>query len=427
MSGILFQNVRLIDPASGLDQNASLLVQGGVIADHGSALGRPDGAEVIDGEGAVLCPGLVDMRVEVGEPGGEYRENIPSAALAAAFGGITTVAALPDSKPAIDDPALVRLLRTRGEETGSLTVHPYGALTRGCRGEELAELGLLREAGAVAFTDGARAIGPAKLMRLALTYARMFSAVIVQHPEEPSLAAGGAATEGELATRLGLPGIPAAAEALMVARDIALARLTGGAVHFAHVSTAAALELIRRAKDEGLRITCDTAPPYFDLNETAIGNWRSYAKLSPPLRADADRQAVAAALADGTIDAVASDHQPRDPDDKRLPFAQAAPGGAGLATLLGITLAQVHNGTIPLPRALAMLTAAPARILGLPCGTLAKGAAADLTLFDPERAWRVTAGALPGRAQNTPFDGRALEGRVLGTWKAGRQVFGANA
>ena len=427
MSGILFHNVRLIDPASGLDQNASLLVQGGVIADHGSALGRPDGAEVIDGEGAVLCPGLVDMRVEVGEPGGEYRENIPSAALAAAFGGITTVAALPDSKPAIDDPALVRLLRTRGEETGSLTVHPYGALTRGCRGEELAELGLLREAGAVAFTDGARAIGPAKLMRLALTYARMFSAVIVQHPEEPSLAAGGAATEGELATRLGLPGIPAAAEALMVARDIALARLTGGAVHFAHVSTAAALELIRRAKDEGLRITCDTAPPYFDLNETAIGNWRSYAKLSPPLRADADRQAVAAALADGTIDAVASDHQPRDPDDKRLPFAQAAPGGAGLATLLGITLAQVHNGTIPLPRALAMLTAEPARILGLPCGTLAKGAAADLTLFDPERAWRVTAGALPGRAQNTPFDGRALEGRVLGTWKAGRQVFGANA
>ncbi len=427
MSGILFHNVRLIDPASGLDQNASLLVQGGVIADHGSALGRPDGAEVIDGEGAVLCPGLVDMRVEVGEPGGEYRENIPSAALAAAFGGITTVAALPDSKPAIDDPALVRLLRTRGEETGSLTVHPYGALTRGCRGEELAELGLLREAGAVAFTDGARAIGPAKLMRLALTYARMFSAVIVQHPEEPSLAAGGAATEGELATRLGLPGIPAAAEALMVARDIALARLTGGAVHFAHVSTAAALELIRRAKHEGLRITCDTAPPYFDLNETAIGNWRSYAKLSPPLRADADRQAVAAALADGTIDAVASDHQPRDPDDKRLPFAQAAPGGAGLATLLGITLAQVHNGTIPLPRALAMLTAAPARILGLSCGTLAKGAAADLTLFDPERAWRVTAGALPGRAQNTPFDGRALEGRVLGTWKAGRQVFGANA
>ncbi len=424
MSDVLFINARLIDPASGLDQQGALLVRDGRIADLGQNLGRPDGVAVVDGEGAVLCPGLVDMRVEVGEPGGEYRENIPSAALAAAFGGITTVAALPDSKPAIDDPALVRLLRTRGEETGSLTVHPYGALTRGCRGEELAELGLLREAGAVAFTDGARAIGPAKLMRLALTYARMFSARIVQHPEEPTLAAGGAATEGELATRLGLPGIPAAAEALMVARDIALARLTGGAVHFAHVSTAAALELIRRAKDEGLAITCDTAPPYFDLNETAIGNWRSYAKLSPPLRADADRQAVAAALADGTIDAVASDHQPRDPDDKRLPFAQAQPGGAGLATLLGITLAQVHGSGLPLGRALELLTVAPARILGVPAGTLARGAAADLALFDPDRSWRVTAGALPGRAQNTPFDGRALEGRVLGTWKAGRRVFG---
>lgn len=424
MSDVLFDNVRLIDPASGLDRRGGLLVRGGVIADLGAALGRPDGVAVIDGGGAVLCPGLVDMRVEVGEPGGEYRENIPSAALAAAFGGITTVAALPDSKPAIDDPALVRLLRARGEETGSLTVLPYGALTRGCRGEELAEMGLLREAGAVAFTDGARAIGSAKLMRLALTYARMFGVTIVQHPEEPSLAAGGAATEGELATRLGLPGIPAAAEALMVARDIALARLTAGAVHFAHVSTAAALALIRQAKDEGLAITCDTAPPYFDLNETAIGDWRTYSKLSPPLRADSDRLAVAAALIDGTIDAVASDHQPRDPDDKRLPFAQAAAGGAGLATLLGITLAQMHGGALPLPRAVELLTAAPARVLGVTAGTLAKGAPADLCLFDPDRPWRVMAGELPGRAQNTPFDKRALDGRVLGTWKAGRRVFG---
>jgi dihydroorotase len=425
MTDILIEKIRLLDPASGLDQPGGLLVRDGRIADLGANLGRPDGVTVLDGDGAVLCPGLVDMRVEVGEPGGEYRETVASAALAAAFGGITTVAALPDSRPAIDDPALVRLLRARGEETGSLTVLPYGALTRGCRGEEMAELGLLREAGAVAFTDGARAIGSARLMRLALTYARPFGALIVQHPEEPTLAEGGAATEGELATRLGLPGIPAAAEALLVARDIALARLTGGAVHFAHVSTAAALALIRQAKDEGLRVTCDTAPPYFDLNETAIGNWRTFAKLSPPLRTDADRQAVASALADGTIDAVASDHQPRDPDDKGLPFAQAATGGAGLATLLGVTLAQVHGGTISLVRAIELLTVAPARLLGVSAGTLAKGALADLCLFDPERAWRVSAGAMPGRAQNTPFDGRALEGRVLGTWKAGRSVYAA--
>ena len=424
MTDLLIANVRLIDPATGLDQPGELLVRDGRIADLGAGLGRPDGVAVLDGAGAVLCPGLFDMRVEVGEPGGEYRETVASAALAAAAGGITTLAALPDSRPAIDDPALVRLLRARGEETGSLTVLPYGALTRGCRGEELAELGLLREAGAVAFTDGAHTIGPARLMRLALTYARAFGARVVQHPEEPSLAAGGAATEGELATRLGLPGIPPEAEAIQVARDIMLARLTGGAVHFAHVSTAAALALIRAAKDEGLAVTCDTAPPYFDLNETAIGDWRTYAKLSPPLRCDADRRAVAAALADGTIDAVASDHQPRDPDDKRLPFAQAASGGAGLATLLGVTLAQVHGGTLTLARALELLTIAPARLLGVAAGTLAKGAPADLCLFDPERAWQVVSGALPGRAQNTPFDGRALEGRVIGTWKAGRRVYG---
>jgi len=424
VTDLLLTNVRLLDPASGLDQTGDLLVRDGKIADLGAGLGRPDGAETVDGGGAVLCPGLVDMRVEVGEPGGEWRETVASAAVAAAAGGITAVAALPDSRPAIDDPALVRLLRARGEETGSLTVLPYGALTRGCRGEEMAELGLLREAGAVAFTDGARAIGSARLMRLALTYARGFGAKIVQHPEEPTLAEGGAATEGELATRLGLPGIPAEAEAILIGRDIRLARLTGGAVHFAHVSTAAALGLIRMAKDEGLAVTCDTAPPYFDLNETAIGDWRTFAKLSPPLRADADRQAVAAALLDGTIDAVASDHQPRDVDDKRLPFAQAATGGAGLATLLGVTLAQVHGASLPLIRAIELLTVAPARLLGVAAGTLAKGAPADLCLFDPDRIWQVHAGSLPGRAQNTPFDGRALEGKVLGTWKAGRRVFG---
>ena len=424
MSDFLLADVRLLDPAAGLDQPGDILVRDGRIADLGAGLGRPEGVAVIAGGGAVLCPGLVDMRAELGEPGGAWRETVASAALAAAAGGITTVAALPDSQPALDEPALVRLLRARGEETGSLTVLPFGALTRGCRGEEMAELGLLREAGAVAFTDGARAIGPARLMRLALSYAGMLGARIVQHPEDPSLAEGGAATEGELATRLGLPGIPTAAEAIMVARDIALARLTGGAVHFAHVSTASALTLVRRAKDEGLSVTCDTAPPYFDLNETAIGDWRTYAKLSPPLRAEADRQAVAAALADGTIDAIASDHQPRDADDKRLPFAQAAAGGSGLATLLAVTLAQVQSGGLTLLRAIEMLTVVPARLLGTSSGTLSRGTPADLCLFDPERAWKVSAGMLPGRAQNTPFDGRALEGRVLGTWKSGRRVFG---
>ena len=421
---LLIHNARLLDPATGLDTLGALLVRDGRIADHGPALGRPDGAVLIDAQGAVLCPGLVDMRAEVGEPGGEFRETIASAALAAAAGGITTLATLPNTEPAIDEPALVRLLRARGEETGSLSILPYAAVTRGCAGETLAELGLLREAGAVAFTDGARAIASSRVMRLALAYAAQWGARIVQHPEDPSLAGSGCATQGELATRLGLPAIPTAAEAIMVWRDIRLARMTGGAVHFAHVSTAEALDLIRAAKSDGLSVTCDTAPPYFDLNETAIGEFRTYAKLSPPLRADADRQAVAAALADGTIDAVASDHQPRDADDKRLPFAQAEAGGAGLATLLGVTLAQVHGGQLPLLTALGLMTARPAALLGLDSGRLAMGAPADLCLFWPDRAWQVKAGALPGKAQNSPFDGRALEGRVMATFKAGRRVFG---
>ena len=424
MSDVLIENVRLIDPATGLDQHGALLVTSGRIVDFGDALGRPEGVPVVDGNGGVLCPGLVDMRVELGEPGGEYRETIASAALAASAGGITTVAAMPDSAPAIDDPALVQLLRARGEETGRITIIPYGAATRGCLGEEISEYGLLREAGAVAFTDGARAIGSSRLMRLALSYASGFGAMIVQHPEDPELAQGGAATQGELSTRLGLPAIPAAAEAIIVARDVRLAEMTGGAVHFAHISTGEALDIIRRAKARGIKVTCDTAPPYFDLNETAIGDYRTYAKLSPPLRTEADRLAVLAGLADGTIDAIASDHQPRDPDDKRLPFAQAAAGGTGLATLLGVTLAQFHGGHLPLLRVLELLTAAPARLLGAEAGRLAKGAAADLCLFDLERVWQVNVGTLPGKAQNSPFDGRALEGRVAGTWKAGRRVYG---
>ena len=424
LTDTIFTSVRLLDPASSLDQQGDLLVRDGLITDFGSGLGRPDGATVVAEADAILCPGLVDMRAALGEPGYEYRETIASAAEAAAAGGITTLAALPDTLPAIDDPALVYLLRTRGEETGSLTILPYGAVTSGCRGEELAEFGLLAEAGAIAFTDGSRAIGSTRLMRLALSYARGFGMRIVQHPEDPSLAADGAATEGELATRLGLPGIPAAAEAIFVARDIRLAELTGGAVHFSHVSTAAALRLIRQAKADGLAVTCDTAPPYFDLNETAIGDFRTYAKLSPPLRKEADRLAVVAALADGAIDVIASDHQPRDADDKRQPFAQATPGGAGLATLLGVTLAQVHKGALSMAQAIDLLTARPATLLRTDAGRLAKGRSADLCLFHPDRIWQVEAGRLPGKAQNTPFDGRALEGVVLGTWKAGRRVFG---
>ena len=424
MSLVHIVNARLLDPASGLDAPGALLVRDGVIADHCGNLGTPEGATVVDAGGACLAPGLVDMRAAIGEPGMEHRETIASAALAAVAGGITTLCTLPDTDPALDDPALISFVIRKGEATGCVTILPYGAATAGCQGKEMSEFGLLKEAGAIAFTDGRHAIGNARTMRLALSYARAFGSFVVQHPEEPALANGGAATEGERATRMGLPGIPPAAEAMLVARDIALARITKGHVHFAHVSTGSALDLIRAAKAEGLAVTCDTAPPYFDLNETAIGEYRTYAKLSPPLRDEADRLAVIAALKDGTIDAIASDHQPRDADDKRLPFAQAEAGGAGLATLLAVTLARVHGGDLTLLQALDFLTARPAKLLGIEAGTLRKGAPADLVLFHPERGWRVEAGKLPGKAQNTPFDGRALEGKVLGTWKNGRRVFG---
>lgn len=424
MSDILIRAARIIDPATRTDIEGDLLIRDGMILDFGPGIGRPDGVSVCEAKGAVLCPGLVDMRASLGEPGYEYRETIISAAQAAAAGGITTLACLPDTKPVIDDAALVRLLITRGEETGSLSIFPYGAATRGCAGSELAEYGLLAQAGAVGFTDGRRAIATSRLMRSALAYASGFGAMIVQHPEDPGLAEGGCATEGARATLMGLPGIPAIAEAILMARDIRLAELTSGRLHFAHISTAEAVSLVRRAKDRGLRITCDTAPPYFDMNETAIGDYRTYAKLSPPLRTEGDRQAILAGLADGTIDAIASDHQPRDAEDKRLPFAEASAGGAGLATLLAVTLAHTRDSALSLMAALDLLTARPAALLGIEAGRIGKGLPADLCLFDPERSWLVSAGSLPGKAQNTPFDGRALEGAVIGTWKAGRRVFG---
>ncbi|WP_431283555.1 dihydroorotase [Humitalea sp. 24SJ18S-53] len=422
MTDILITNARLLDPATGLDALGALLVRDGRILDHGANLGRPDGVAVLDAAGACLAPGLVDLRASLGEPGAEHRETIATGALAAAAGGITTLCVVAEHP--LDDPALVEFLARRGDATGSLTILPYAAATRGGAGKDLAEYGLLREAGAIGFSDGMAAIADARTMRLALSYARAFGAFIAQAPQEPSLSAGGAATEGERATRMGLPGIPAAAEAILVGRDIALARLTGGHVHFCNVSTGAALALIRAAKDEGLDVTADTAPPYFDLNETAIGDYRTYAKLSPPLRAESDRLAVVAALADGTIDAIASDHQPQDADDKRLPFAQAAAGGAGLATLLAVTLAQVHGGKLPMLAALGLMTDRPAKLLGIAAGSLTRGAPADLLLFDPESAWQVTAGKMPGKAQNTPFDGRPVEGRVIATFKSGRRVFG---
>ena len=424
---VAYVNARLVDPASGLDAPGALLTEGEVIADFGAGLfseGVPEGIKVVDCGGHCLIPGLVDIRVQLREPGEEHKGTLASGGRAATAGGITTMVCLPNTVPVIDDMSVVEFIARRARLLGLTKVYCYGAVTKGLEGRALAEMGMLAEAGAVAFTDGVKAVGDAQVMRRALSYAGTYRLLIVQHPEESSLAENGAMNAGETATRLGLQGIPRAAEIIIVERDIRLVEMTGGRIHFAHVSTAEAIEAVARAKTRGLNVTCDTAPPYFALNETAVGDYRTFAKLSPPLRAEADRQAVVDGLKNGTIDAIASDHAPHDEDAKRLPFAQAACGGIGLETLLPVSLEFYQNGQMSLTDVLRLLTCGPADVLGLSAGRLEKGLPADLTLFDPDRAWKVVADDLLSKSKNSPFDGRPVQGRVLRTVVDGRAVYG---
>jgi dihydroorotase len=422
VSATLFRNARLLDPASGRDETGAILVVDGLIAalDGG---GAPSGATVIDCGGHCLAPGIVDMRVQLREPGAEHMENMVSASHAAAAGGVTTMAALPNTEPPIDDVALVDFVARRARDIGLVNIHTYAAATKGLKGRELTEMGLLAEAGALGFTDGMRAIADALVMRRALSYARTFDLLLIQHPEEPSLAAGGAMTEGEMATRLGLPGITPAAEVMMVERDLRLVEITGARYHAAHVSTGEAIEAIRAAKQRGLPVTCDTAPPYFALNETAVGEYRTFAKLSPPLRSEWDRRAVVEGLRDGTIDAIASDHAPHDQDSKRLPFTSAESGIIGLETLLPLSLELYHNGHLPLISLLRALTCAPADILRLPVGRLAIGAPADFVVFDLDRPWQIAEDDFRSKSKNSPFDGRPVQGRAIKTIVGGRVVY----
>jgi dihydroorotase len=420
-------NARLLDPETRLDQTGGILLQDGVIVDRGPQVGQslPEGVERIDAGGHCLAPGLIDMRVQLREPGEEHKETIATGSAAAAAGGVTSMVCLPNTVPAIDDVAEVEFIARRARETRLSKVYCYGAVTKGLAGKDLVELGLLAESGALAFTDGLVAVGDARVMARALSYARCFDLLIIQHPEEPRLAEGGAMNAGELSTRLGLTPIPRQAEVMMIERDLHLVEMTGGRYHVAHVSTAPAVATIRQAKARGLNVTCDTAPPYFALNENEVGDYRTFARLSPPLRAEDDRRAIAAAVADGTIDCIASDHAPHDQDSKRVPFAQAATGVIGLETLLVVSLEIHHRGEAPLLDLLTRLTIAPARLLGLPQGRLARGAPADLVLFDLDRAERIDVGKFRSKSKNSPFDGRPVQGRVLRTIVDGRTVFQA--
>ena len=418
----LIRGARLLDPATGLDAVGDLLIEGERIAAVGGMISAPD-AEQVSGEGLCLAPGLVDMRVQLREPGAEHMESIESGGQAAAAGGVTTMVALPNTEPVVDDVSVVEFLARRAREVKLAKTHTYAAATKGLAGKQLTEMGLLAANGAVGFTDGVKAIADALVMRRVLSYARSFDLLVLQHPEEPSLAGAGEVNEGEIATRLGLAAIPAAAEVIMIERDLRLVDITGARYHAAHLSTAAAVEAIRRAKALGLPVTCDTAPPYFALNETAIGDYRTFAKLSPPLRSEQDRRAIVEGLADSTIDAIASDHAPWDQDSKRLPFTSAAYGIVGLETLLPLSLELYHNRHLGLLDVVARLSSNPAHILRLPVGRLANGLPADLVMFDPNQAWRICTDEFRSKSKNAPFDGRPVQGRVVRTIVDGRTIF----
>jgi dihydroorotase len=424
---VAYTNARLIDPESGLDQKGSLLTEGSTIADFGPALfadGKmPDGAEVVDCHGHILCPGLLDIQVHFREPGQEYKETIETGSMSAAAGGVTTVATMPNTKPVVDDITVIAFLQKRALETGYVNIRPYAAISKGMKGEELTEMAMLVEAGAVGFTDDGLPMMNAQIMRQALTMGKALGVPIAQHAEDLNLTCGGCMNEGWVATKLGLKGIPNASEAVIVARDILLAELTGGQYHVLHISTREAVELVRMAKKKGLRVTAEAAPHHFTLTDEAVLGYRTFSKMNPPLRAEADRLAIIEGLKDGTIDAIATDHAPHDTESKRVPMDVASFGIVGLETMLALSLSLVQNGTMSLRDVLAAMTYKPADIIHVDAGRLRKGAPADLAIIDPEMQWTILNDDLNSKSKNSPFDGREVKGKALRTVVGGETVY----
>jgi len=421
---VVIKNARIIDPASGMDQVGAVHVADGVI--KGIVAGAPSGvpaeAEIYDARGQVVAPGLVDMRVFTGEPGHEYRETLASAAEAAAAGGVTTFVLMPDTLPVVDDGAIVDFIVRRAAATAKVNIVPSAAITKGLRGEEITEFGLLKEAGAACLTDGRRSIQSAGVMRAAMSYAANFDLPIVHHTADASLVGDGVMNEGTLATISGLRGIPLEAETVPLARDLQLAAATGARYHAAQISTAASIELIRAAKPRG-EISAGISINNLALNENDVAPYRTYFKLSPPLRSEDDRQAMIEGLKAGVIDVIHSAHDPQDTEVKRQPFAEASEGAIGLETLLAAALRLVHSGDVPMMTVLRALTQRPAEILGLDAGRLAIGAPADLIVFDPDFPWVLAEANIVSRSRNTAFEGARLQGAVMHTFVAGRSVF----
>jgi len=423
---ILLANARVVDPSRDFDGPGDVLIADGVIRDNKRGIGAagvPEGTDVINCAGKIVAPGLIDMRAFVGEPGASHRETFASASQAAATGGITTIVCQPATSPVIDNSATVDFVLRRARDTAIVNIHPMAALTKGLRGEEMTEIGLLKAAGAVAFTDGDRSVTNALVMRRALTYARDFDALIVHHTEDPDLVGEGVMNEGEFATRLGLFGIPNAAEAVMLERDMRLVALTGGRYHAASLTCIESLEILKRAREAGLQVSASVSINHVTLNENDIGPYRTFLKLSPPLRTEEDRTALVAAVASGLIDVIMSDHNPQDVEVKRLPFAEAASGAIGLETMLPAALRLIHNGETDFKTLIRAMSTRPAELLGLPGGSLRPGSPADVIVIDTDTPWVLDPDDLKSQCKNTPFDEARFSGRVVRTIIGGRTVY----
>ena len=423
---IAFVNARLIDPEALSETAGGLLIQDGLVADVGPRLTRetaPSDALVVDCGGDVLAPGIVDMRCFIGEPGAEYRETIATASAAAACGGVTTLVCRPDTSPPIDDPAVVDFIRRRARDDAAVRVLPMAAITKGLHGEEIAEYGMLQEAGAVAFADGDWSIKSAQVMRQALRYGRDFDALLAPNVADRALAGQGVVREGAFATRLGLPGVPREAETIALDRDLRLVALTGARYHAARLSNPLSLAAMAKAKREGLSVTCGVTINHLTLNENDIGDYRTFLKLQPPLAPEDERLALASALADGTIDVIVSDHEGQDVETKRLPFAEARPGAVGLETMLSAALRLVTAGHISLPKLWRALSLRPSEILRLTSGRLQKGAPADLVRFTLGEPYVLEPSSLRSKCRNTPFDQALFDGRVKMTLVAGNVIY----
>jgi dihydroorotase len=426
MNATVLKNARIVDPSRSLDEVGTIIVENDRIVASGADArnqGVPEGALIIDCKGKAVLPGLVDARVFIGEPGAEHRETIASASHAAAAGGVTSIVMMPDTDPVIDNVALVEFVMRTARDTAVINVYPAAAVTKGLHGEEMTEIGLLREAGAVAITEGRRSIANSQLMRRALTYARDFGVVLAHEAQDPYLGSNGVMNEGLFASWLGLSGTPREAEVIPLERDMRLAALTQGAYHAAQISTAMSAEVISRAKANGLNVTSGVSINHLSLNENDIGEFRTFFRLQPPLRLEEDRLAMVEALRDGTIDIIVSAHDPQDVDTKRLPFADAAAGAIGLETMLGAALRLYHNGDVPLLRIVEAMSSAPARIFGLDAGSLRPGSKADMTIVDLDEPWVVKEEDLRSRSKNSCFEGARFQGRVVQTFVSGKSVF----